>query len=132
MPPRLTLGLHDRRELPPYAQLLLALRTQRKWTQAQTAARLRVSRRQVQRWEGGLQEPLPLVVDGIRALLLDSPDLGRMVEASVAALTHMELAASCDELSAVELAALTTAIERAQAAVLASAARRRQPRRRSA
>ncbi len=56
-------------ELPPHALLLLAIRRQRQWTQAELARELCVSERTVRRWEAGHSEPPGVVVSLARSLL---------------------------------------------------------------
>lgn len=56
--------------LPPHVRLLLAIRTQRHWSQQQLADEIGVARSTVAAWEGGGREPHPVWLKLIKPLLL--------------------------------------------------------------
>ena len=74
-------------DLPPYARLLVAVRKQRGWSQAELARELCVHRNTVRRWMSGRVEPHPGWQARIRLLL---PDLSGTVEAHIEALAALE------------------------------------------
>ncbi len=58
---------------PHHVRLLLAVRTQREWTQRQLAGELGVSTSTIRGWENGRSDPHPMFVRLIAALLKPLP-----------------------------------------------------------
>lgn len=55
--------------LPYHVRLMLAVRKQRGWSQAQLAQQLELSRRTIIRYETGQQEPRSSLLPALRSLL---------------------------------------------------------------